>query len=683
VKRLILLCLTLLTTINVHAQTDLDVSPTPQQIMQLGRGTANTLDWHPDGYVMAVGGNLGIWLYDDNLADLAHFEEVGDVLQLAWSPNGEMLATFNRDGTLQVWSVALAPYRLTFHKSRSFKPDDYVILDSAWSPDSQKLAVTVKTGGQILDVMTSETLVVIPELIYAVTWNLDGTQIAGMVDLGDEMGYQVRVWNAANGELVNTYTSSDPNLFWSDIEWSPDGSILVGLTSLPATLHAWNVTTGELLNDVNFSADLSAYFDMWWVNEGQQLVTVSRYVTPPGGSTLQVWDTTTWAEVDRKYRPGDDFRDIAKHPNAEEWGLLTWDGQIMTWGLQASEPLQTRSVYSQPARLLAWSPDNHNLATAGYSSASIDIWDVATIPQPEAQRAIDPLRGWEVDGLRWSENSDTLIGILSIPQITAPGAYPTAFIVQWDAQTGEYIGTIHETPGYVAHDDSENYLTHYIWSDDFTRVVTEMSEQPLTISTVGTESDFFSPDEEITTIDSVDYPSKIIWSPDNTMLAIITRDPQGETSAWVYDAETGKLVNRLRPTFFTTLYDLTWSPDSTMVAIAGSRGIAGSGETEYRLDVLEVDPSSNEAAHITTVLDANTTFYHAWHPESHAIAVTTSQGIGIYPIESSLIGVDATPIATILDVRAFALAWSSDGRWLAGGHEDGTVRVWDVTRENR
>jgi WD40 repeat protein len=277
-----------------------------------------------------------------------------------------------------------------------------------------------------------------------------------------------------------------------------------------------------------------------------------------------------------------------------------------------------------------------------------------------------------------------LIGFLSIPAINAPGAYPTAFIVEWDTQTGEFLGPIHETPGYVAHDGSGDYLTRHIWSDDFTRVATEIRDQPVTISTVVTsENGGIALDEVIGTVNIMDYPSEIIWSPDSTMLAVITRDPQGETSAWVYDAETGNLVNRLRPTFPATLYDITWSPDSSMIAWVGSRVIADSGDTEYRLDVLEVDTLSDEAAHITTVLDTNTIFYHAWHPESRAIAVTTSSGVGIYPIQSAPIGVDATPIGVVPDIRVFALEWSPNGMWLAGSHEDGTVRIWDVSEINR
>lgn len=645
--------------------------------MQLGRGTADTLDWHPDGNVLAVGGSLGIWLYDYNLGDLAHFPEAGSVTRLTWSPDGDQLATADLDDTIRLWDVNLDSYLFSLNRSWTFSDDSYALRFS-WAPAGERLAVITSDEAQVLDVNTGETLLTIPDIEFTLAWHPDGTQIVGVVNLGEEIGEQVRVWDAATGAIVNTYTSAEPHLFWSNIQWSSDGSVLVGVTSIPATLHAWSVETGELLSDVDtLVGEFGAYFDMWWLGDGQQLATLSRSVSPPANTILDVWDTDNWTRLDRGFALGD-IRSTAKHPNDDVWVLLTSDSQTITWGLEEAKPLQVRSVHSQTPRILAWSSDNQYLAAASSIGESIGIWDVTIPDQPQSQIATIPYQGWNLDELRWSANDDTLIGFLSIPQITAPGAFPTAFIVDWDTQTGEFLGTIQETPGYVAHDGSGDYLPRYTWSEDFTRVVTEINDQPLTISTVGGENGFLSPDEEITTIEVVDDPSEIIWSPDNLLLAVITRDPQGETSAWVYNAETGALVNRLRPSFFTDLYDISWSPDSSMVALVGRRGIAGSGETEYRLDVLDVDPSSDEAAHITTVLDTDTTFYHAWHPESRAIAVSTSLGVGIYDIEATPLGIDAVPVVIIPNMQVFALAWSPDGRWLAGGHEDGTVRVWDV-----
>ena len=252
-------------------------------------------------------------------------------------------------------------------------------------------------------------------------------------------------------------------------------------------------------------------------------------------------------------------------------------------------------------------------------------------------------------------------------------------IVEWDTHTGEFLNLLHETPGYFSHDGSGDYLPYYTWSEDFSRVVTQMEGEPTTISTVGGQSSLFAPDEVITTLDVADRISQIVWSPDNTMLAVITYDEMSEPFAWVYDAKDGHLITQLKPSFFSSIYDVSWSRDSSMVALVSSRGIGGSGETEYGLDVLAVNPSSNEAPFITSMMDIDTRLYHAWHPENQAIAVSTSSGVGIYTLESKVMGDNATPIVVIPDVQVTGLAWSPNGSWLAGSATDGTVRVWDVS----
>ncbi len=685
-NRLLFVLVFLVTSAHINAQTDANAPHTLQQVMELGRGTANTVDWNSTWDVIAVGGSRGLWLYDNSLADLAHFEEVGAIIRVSWSPVGSQLATFTVDGALQTWSVGLEPYTLTLDRTWSYPVTGaYPLIELVWAPDGERLAFLSETGAQILDAVTGDTLVAIPDLINTLTWHPDGTQIAGVVGMGDDLGEQVRVWNASNGDIVHTYTTADTSFYWSAVQWSPDGAILVGVTSLPATFHAWDVATGELLNDPDPTAgEMGAYSDMWWIDNGQQVVTVSRSVSQSSYVYVELWDTTTWIH-DLQVLSFGDIRAIAKRPNANDWVLLTWDGQLVIWGLEAAEPLQSRFLYSQPAYLLAWSPDNHHLAVSNPYSEPIFIWDMTAAAPSQPHIVLNPYRGWKFNELRWNPSSDRLRGFLAIDQITAPGAFPIGFILEWDVHTEESIGTLHETPGYVAWDGSGSYLPREVWSEDFSRVATVMNDTALiTIAPVVRDEYGVNASEEVlATIELSGSPSQMVWSPDSTLLAVVTVDQtREETSAWIYHAETGALINRLRPSFQTTLYDLSWSPDSTMVALVGRSSIGGSDETEYRLDIVQMDRRAAEAAHFMTILDQGTTFYHAWHPQSQAIAVTTSSGVALYPIQSLPMGIDAVPIAIVPDMQAFALAWSPDGAWLAGSCRDGTVRVWDVSQIN-
>lgn len=679
-KHLLVMGLLLLTTLRLHAQTDTEPLPTPPQVMQLGRGTANTLGWHPDGEVLAVGGMRGLWLYDDALADRAFFEDVGEVSGLAWSPDGERLATLSRDGTLQVWSVTLEPDTVTHEQLWAFNRTTAAPVRSvAWSPEGQRLAVITDSGAQVLDGESGDLLLHLPDLQQVVTWHPDGSQLSGVVDLGEGVGSQIRVWDSVSGAVVDTFISPETQLFWSAVEWSPDGTLLVGITTLPATLHAWQVSTGALLSDIDpVAGEFGAFLDLWWIESGQQLITAERSVFPGYSTVLQRWDTAQWTSMPAGTLPGE-IGQFAHRPNSDHWALLTIDGQLMIWSLETATPVQVRSAHGRPPAWLVWSPDSRGLAAANGSGETFTLWEVTLDEQPRSRQAPIPYPRWQLEELRWSGDGRTVFGILSIPQITAPGAFPTAFVLAWDAETGVYAGTLHETPGYVAHDGSGDSLPRHTWNADFTRVVTQQAGAPLTVSRVERENGLLSVGEAMATLEVTDQPVLVRWSPDSTMLAVVTRDPQGETKGWVYDAGSGERINRLRSSFYAALYDLSWSPDSARVALVGSRGIAGSGATEHRLDVLAVNRTADEADYLMTVLDLDTHFYHAWHPGSGALAVTTSSGIGLYRIQEVAMGVDVSPLTSIRDVRIYALAWSPDGAWLAGSHEDGTLRVWEVT----
>jgi WD40 repeat protein len=97
----------LLATIILLLFTQVVIAQDNREILRLGRGTANALDWRPDGEVLAVGSGTGVWLYDEDFQTLAHLEDAdtGYVQTVKWSPQGDRLASANDTGTLQIWEI--------------------------------------------------------------------------------------------------------------------------------------------------------------------------------------------------------------------------------------------------------------------------------------------------------------------------------------------------------------------------------------------------------------------------------------------------------------------------------------------------------------------------------------------------------------------------------------------------
>ena len=72
-----------------------------------GKGKINEIQYSPDGTRLAVVSSIGIWLYDvatfRELALLTGHTEI--VWSLAFSPDGQTLASGSWDGTVLLWDL--------------------------------------------------------------------------------------------------------------------------------------------------------------------------------------------------------------------------------------------------------------------------------------------------------------------------------------------------------------------------------------------------------------------------------------------------------------------------------------------------------------------------------------------------------------------------------------------------
>ncbi len=94
--------------------------------------------WSPDGRYVAAASSLGLWLYESETGDVVrYFPTDAQVWDVAFSPDGALLASGAWDGTIKLWEVESGRelHTLTGHygnvTSVAFSPDGALLASAA------------------------------------------------------------------------------------------------------------------------------------------------------------------------------------------------------------------------------------------------------------------------------------------------------------------------------------------------------------------------------------------------------------------------------------------------------------------------------------------------------------------------------------------------------------------------
>jgi WD40 repeat protein len=164
--------------------------------------------WHPDG--TRIAGTSGYEKDAPVISDassgqqllrLGNDANMGRLFALAWSPNGNYLASGGNDEAVRIWDATTGTLILTYSEHTS------TVADVAWSPDGSKIASAGEDGDSTIRIwnpLSGETLGVlrntkgvIPISLGAgfttVEWSPNGQWIAA----GDRDG-KIRIWDTAD-----------------------------------------------------------------------------------------------------------------------------------------------------------------------------------------------------------------------------------------------------------------------------------------------------------------------------------------------------------------------------------------------------------------------------------------------------------------------------------------------------
>ncbi|HKI31609.1 MAG TPA: c-type cytochrome domain-containing protein [Gemmataceae bacterium] len=188
------------------------------------------------------------------------------ILGLAFSPDGNTLATCGYDRLIKLWDAGTGKER------RTLKDHSDSVYSVAFSPDGKLLA----SGGadravKVWDVTTGTRLYTLGEStdwVYAIAWHPDGKHLAaGGVDKS------IRVWeaSAAGGKVVQSVFAHAGAV--TRLAYSADGSTLYSLSE-DRTAKAW--TTAKMQERTVYPKQPDTALDLAVRGDGKQLA-LGRY----------------------------------------------------------------------------------------------------------------------------------------------------------------------------------------------------------------------------------------------------------------------------------------------------------------------------------------------------------------------------------------------------------------------
>ena len=387
-------------------------------------GSVLGVAFSPDGTLLATAGSDGtvrLWNPANRQAIGAPLpaDPAGSVISMTFSPDGKLLATADTDGYLRLWDPATRqPVGARVRASTSSASRGIVnsVNGVAFSPDGELLATGDQGGYVRLWNPATRQAVGTPFLaapnggVYWLAFSPDGTLAAAgedgtvrlwnpgtrqaigaplraapgpgggcgvcgvafspdgklMATAGDD-GY-VRLWDPATRQAVGAPILAAANGGANGVAFSPDGKLLASAGG-DGTVRLWNPATRQAprapltsvtggANEVAFSPD-------------------GRLLAAAGGNgTVRLWDPASRQPagvLPAETGPGSHVDGVAFSPDGKLLASADGDDTVRVWNLatgQASGAFPGRNgvAFSLDGRLLA----------AGEAGGTVRMWDLAT-----------------------------------------------------------------------------------------------------------------------------------------------------------------------------------------------------------------------------------------------------------------------------------------------------------------
>ena len=363
---------------------------------RLGKGGINVLQFSPDGNQLAVGSNIGVWLYDVKTGkEISMFP--GECQSLAFSPDGRLLANGGGYGgtgryhvkEIQLWEISTGK-RVALAKSI---PYSAALL---FSKDS-KMLVSLGNWGNTIGNLNIETGKVNlntfrerpKDEVYTESYVLSHDKLA----IGGISG-KIQLWSPISGKKLPTLRKEKSfemgkNDHIVGLAFSPNGSQLAFGSNNTSLL--WDTTGNNepmILRKHIGQANPYVYTPVFAFSPNGKMLA-------SGGTdnTVQLWDTDTGKLLTILTKHTSGITGLTFSPDGSTLVSASGDGDVLFWNTETNKLLPIHiSDHTYTQREMAILKDSNILTSIAYNGITT-FWDLKT------QRKTNLQTKWHSNGL--------------------------------------------------------------------------------------------------------------------------------------------------------------------------------------------------------------------------------------------------------------------------------------------